>query len=99
MVLPSDWSYLKDPDLKKAWSSYAADNNKFLQQFAIAWKKTTEKGKEDVLKSCKQVTCSVSAEGVKCPVQPATSSMKRYQGHMQVKHGVRAGEGENSGIA
>merc|ERR1719272_701446 len=43
MVLPSDWSYLKDQEMKGHFESYAADNELFLQKFAVAWKKTTEK--------------------------------------------------------
>jgi len=98
MVLPSDWSYLKEPTLKTEFDAYANDNDLFLTNFAIAWKKVTEKGKESVLQQCNKVTCTIDGDKITCPVQASSDgNTKRYTGHHKVKHGSRAGESQNSG--
>jgi hypothetical protein len=91
MVLPTDWSYLADAELKSHFVAYADDEALFKKKFAIAWKKITEKGKESVLKNCNAVTCTASADGISCPVQA-----EGYSGHQQLTHSAKAGEMANS---
>jgi hypothetical protein len=91
MVLPSDWSYLADPELMVPFTEYAKNNDKFKEVFATAWKKVTQKG-ANVLTTCKAVRCTATEDGIECPVQ-----QDGYKGHELVRHGARAGEGENSG--
>jgi len=73
MVLPSDWSYLGNPETKALFQRYGTDEALWKETYVTAFTKVSEKGWEDGrLAACQAVECTGSGTHITCPVAHET---------------------------